>query len=40
MLDKSQVILSVDTLDVTDEALKRLDSALPTMRLAPLTPPE
>jgi len=40
MLDKSQVILSVDTLDVTDEALKRLDSALPTMRLAPLAPPE
>jgi len=40
MLDKSQVILSADTLDVTDEALERLDAAMPTMRLAPLEPPE
>ena len=40
MLDKSQVILSSDTLDVTDEALKRLDAALPTMRLFPLKTPE
>ncbi len=36
MLDKNQVILSSDTLDVTDEVLKRLDAAVPTMRLAPL----
>lgn len=36
MLDKSQVILSADTLDVTDEVLKRLDTAVPSMQLSPL----
>jgi len=40
MLDKSQVILSADTLDVTDEALKRLDEAMPTMLLTPPPVPE
>jgi len=40
MLDKSQVILSADTLDVTDEVLKRLDAAMPTMLLAPLNAAE
>lgn len=37
MLDKSQVLLNADTLDVTDEVLKRLDALIPTMDLAPLT---
>jgi len=37
MLDKSQVLLSADTLDVTDEVLKRLDALIPTMELSPLT---
>ena len=40
MLDKSQVILSADTLDVTDEVLERLDAAMPIMNLAPLKAPE
>jgi len=40
MLDKSQVILSADTLDVTEEVLRRLDEALPTMLLAPVRTPE
>ena len=36
MLDKSQVILSADTLDVTDEVLRRLNETVPSMRLVPL----
>ena len=35
MLDKSQVILSADTLDVTDEVLRRLNETVPSMRLVP-----
>lgn len=40
MLDKSQVILSADTLDVTDEVLKRLNTTVPSMLLAPLNSAE
>lgn len=40
MLDKNQVILSSDTLDVTDEALRRLDVALPSLELSPVKTPE
>lgn len=40
MLDTSQVVLSADTLDVTEEVLQRLDAALPTMVLAPTRIPE
>ena len=40
MLDKSQVVLSADSLEVTDEVLERLDSVMPTLVLAPLRPVE
>jgi len=40
MLDTSQVVLSADTLDVTEEVLLRLDAALPTLVLAPASAPE
>ncbi len=36
MLDKSQVVLSAETLEVTDEVLTRLDEAMPNIVLAPL----
>lgn len=36
MLDKSQVVLSADSLEVTDEVLERLNSVMPTLVLAPL----
>lgn len=37
MLDKSQVLLNADTLDVTEEVLERLDAVIPTIDLVPLT---
>ena len=40
MLDSSQVILNAETLDVTEEVIKRLDEAMPTMILAPALAPE
>jgi len=40
MLDKSQVVLSKETLDVTDEVIARLNEAMPTMVLTPLREPE
>lgn len=40
MLDTSQVLLSSEALDVTDEVIKRLNDVLPTMILGPVTPGE
>ena len=38
LLDKSQVVLSLEALEVTDEVLARLDEAMPSLVLAPLRP--
>jgi Skp family chaperone for outer membrane proteins len=40
MLDTSQVVLSADSLDVTEEVLQRLNAVLPTLVLAPARVPE
>ena len=40
MLDKTQVVLSNEALDVTDEVLNRLNEALPTLILSPPRDPE
>ncbi len=40
MLDKNEVVLSKDALDVTNEVLTRLNKALPTLILSPPRDPE
>lgn len=40
MLDTSQVVLSAEALDVTEEVIRRLDEAVPTMDLTPEQEPQ